>query len=423
MRRFFQLSYAAGLLLLLLAGSACQSLRRLLNVRYHHHSTAIISNADLVGGTEIDTGRYVLLSYEMSSDVPHHSDSWYTSSIFIKLKTLAALPQGKPVAIPDAAVAVSAYKRSTWYFENVQRITGFITRLDSTAAGYRLRLDLHYTSRKGIRQKLVTKSLRFRHDRDYFKRHRVDYKGIYEDLRLALKEPAKVKSLDLVTYAIQYEKRNGRGSGPDTLYQRLGELYNLEELDLHLSNLKVLPEGFRNLKRLKKLNLGYNQLTSFPVLLFELDSLRELNLEWNRLDSIPATVARLRHLKVLNLDDNRLNRYPMAVNAIVSLQELFLSNANLRVIPDQIRQLVNLEVLNLDGFWNSQRKNRLQDIAAIGSLSKLRSLSIKENGTIEAIPPELYQLKELEELNLQANPIDSAGIDRSRFPKLIKLDL
>lgn len=399
---------------------ACQQVRRMTGHLYQKTTTAV-TNADLIGGTEIDTGRYVLLAYEQYSDRPHHSDSWFAKNVFIKVRSLDEFPLQREVVIPRPGVSISTYSRATWYFEASKVVAGTITRLASSAAGYRLRLNLRYTDAKGKSLPLLAGTVFFRNDSTYFQRHQVDYHGKYDDLRLALKEPAKVKSLDLVTYAIQYEKRNGRDSGPDTLYQRLGELYNLEELNVILSHLKALPLGMRHLKRLKKLNLGYNNLTVFPTMLFALDSLQELNLEYNHLDSIPATVSQLRQLKVLNLNDNRLNRYPMAVNEIVGLQELSLANANLRAVPIQIQQLTDLRVLNLDGFWNNKRRNQLQDISALGGLKQLRSLSIESNATIESIPSALYQLQNLEELKLNGNLLDSSKVNASRWPKLKKL--
>ncbi len=415
---FWLVFYALGLGLLL---PACQQLRRLSGARYHRISATALAHAYLVGGTEIDTGRYLLLAYERYSDRPHHSDNWFAENVYIRVRRLDALPIGREVAIPQPGIFVSTYAQATWYFEVSQAISGTITRLASTARGQRLRLNLRYIDRKGQSKILLANTVFFRNDPTYFQRHYIDHHGKYNDLRQALKEPARVRSLDLVTYAIDYEHRNGRGSGPDTLYRRLGELRNLEELNLHLSDLAALPPGFEKLKRLKKLNLGSNHLTTFPVQLLALDSLRELSLEYNQLDSIPASILGLKQLKVLNLGTNHLTHYPMVVNELTGLQELSLSNANLRTIPRQIQQLTELRVLNLDGFWNNPRRNQLRDISALKVLKQLRSLSLRDNGTIALLTDELYQLKGLEELDLQYNAIDTARVNKRRFPQVKKL--
>ncbi|WP_426060546.1 leucine-rich repeat domain-containing protein [Hymenobacter sp. B1770] len=399
---------------------ACRLLHPATRAGHYTNTATAISGAELIGGVEIDTGRYLLFHYERYFDIPNHSDVWSDNSVFIKIKALDDLPAGQLVAIPGTAATVSGYLKGTWYFESRQKITGTITRLASTATGHRLKISLKYADPKGKLAVLVEDILWFRNDSTYFQDRKVDYKGKYDDLRLALKEPAKVKSLDLVTYAIQYDKRNGKDTGLDTLYQRLGELYNLKELNLHLNHLESLPESMRKLKRLKRLDLGYNRLTTFPEVVFALDSLQELNLEWNRLDSIPPRVAQLRQLNKLNLGDNNLNHYPMAVNAITSLRVLGLDNTNLRFLPTQIQQLVNLEKLSLDGFWNVKRRNQLEDITALYYLGKLRSLSLKDNGTIKGLEHQLYELhrlRKLQELNLEWNSgVDQ--LDTTRLPKL-----
>lgn len=419
MAYYIRLSCCLILLMWLLP--ACQQVRRLTGHRHHKTTATAIANADLVGGTEIDTGRYLLLAYNRYSNVRHRSDNWFSKNVFIKLRRLDDLPLGKIVALPQPAIGISEYTQATWHFDASPAIAGTVTRLATTAAGHCLRLRLRYTDAKGKSGPLLVETVFFRNDPTYFQRHYIDYKGKYDDLRLALKEPAKVKSLDLVTYAIQYAKRNGRDSGPDTLYQRLGELYNLEELNLHLSNLTTLPPSMQQLKRLKKLNLGYNSFTAFPMLVLALDSLTELNLESNRLDSIPAAIAQLRALSVLNLGSNRLRHYPMAVSSISSLRELGLANANLRAVPAQIAQLTQLQALNLDGFWNNPRRNQLLDISVLSHLKQLRALSIRDNGTSLQLLPQLYQLPALEELDMRYSGLDSAQIDRARFPKMKKL--
>ncbi|GAB3835574.1 leucine-rich repeat domain-containing protein [Hymenobacter jeollabukensis] len=411
--------WVAGICLLGL--SACHTIQRSLHTRYHRITTKLLNKAVVVGGTELDTGRYVVLNYSYYSNRRGVTDNWYSKEVYLQLRDLAALPVGQAVAVPGPAVRVLGHARATWYFEQFKSISGTITRLNNSPTAPRLRIALQYQDEKQKRHPLLNQTVRFPLDATYFQRQQKDYHGQYEDLRLALKEPAKVKSLDLTTYAIQYRKRNGRDSGPDTLYRRLGELYNLEELKLHLSDLKEMPVGFGKLKRLKKLDLSYNDLSAFPVVLYELDSLRELNLGHNDLDSLPASLPRLKALRVLNLDDNRFRRYPAAINNLPWLEELYLGNASLRTVPASIGQLTQLRVLELEGFWNHPRRNQLQELTPIGQLSQLRRLDLHENGTIKSLPESLYQLQNLVELDLRGNPIDSAQVDVKRFPRLEKL--
>lgn len=408
---------------ILLRGS-CKPLkrmhRRILHPRQTRVKTSYLRHADVIGGTELDSGRFEVLWYRYYSSQANISDTWYSKEIFLRLKQLTDLPIGQPVPVPNAAFSIIGYGRATWHFKQFSSISGTVTRLNSSTTQSRVRFDLQYTDGKNGTKPLLQRTFVFRLDSTYFQQTRKDYKGQYDDLRIALKEPAKVKSLDLVTYAIQYEQRNGLDSGPDTLYSQLGELYNLQELNLHLSGLQKLPLGFTNLKRLKKLNLGYNRLTQFPTELYQLDSLQELNLEWNRLDSLPASIKQLKSLRVLNLDDNHLLRYPEAVNGLTSLRELHLGNANLLALPASIQQLRNLEVLELKSFWNSKHRNRVTNVDALLQLPHLRRLSLKDN-PLDSLPAAVYRLPQLEELNIQDTGLDT--VDLRRLPKLRKLEL
>lgn len=404
----------AGLLCL----CACRAIQSRLHTRYHRVTTRLLNKAVVVGGTELDTGRYVVLNYGYFSNRRGISDNWYSKEVFLQLRDLSALPVGQPVAVPSPAVRVLGYARATWYFEQFKHISGTVTRLNASATAPRLRIALRYRDGKQQVSPLLDQTRSFRLDTAYFRRQRKDYHGKYEDLRLALKEPAKVRELDLTTYAIQYEKRNGRESPLDTLYQRLGELRNLETLTLKFSRLAGLPPGLAQLKRLKKLDASYNDLREFPGVLYQLDSLRELNLEWNKLDSIPAEVVRLKSLRSLILSDNRLMRYPLAINGLTGLRELGLDNANLKTLPPGIGQLQQLEILSLEGFWNSRRPNQVADLAPLAALRQLRSLSLRSNFAVREWPEALYQLQQLRQLDLRENPIDSASVDRRRFPHL-----
>ncbi|MFD1466900.1 leucine-rich repeat domain-containing protein [Hymenobacter caeli] len=386
------------------------------------HTTRYLRSADVVGGTELDTGRFEVAQYTYFSDVPHVTDNWYRQEVFVKARQLEALPVGAELTVPNALFTVQSYGQATWYFEQFQAIGGKLTRLPAPPTVLRLRLDLHYTTDKQQVKTLVRRTLDFPLDPTYLQRTRRDYHGQYDDLRLALKEPGKVRTLDLATWAIDYQKRNGQESGPDTLYRHLGKLYNLEELTLRYSNLQALPPKLNKLKRLKKLDLSYNHLADFPTGLSELDSLRELNLEWNRLDSIPPAIARLRSLRVLNLNDNHLVRYPEAVNELGGLDSLYLGNANLRRLPAGIGRLRQLQTLELNGFWNSKRRNQLTDLDALEALPLLRRLSLQDNA-LKKLPAAIYKLPKLEELNLRYNGLDSAAVEVRRLPKIRKLEL
>ncbi|RTQ46754.1 leucine-rich repeat domain-containing protein [Hymenobacter gummosus] len=425
-RRYWMLVVLA----LLLAG--CKPLKRFAQrtfPRRHTYTTSeesarYLRRADVVGGTELDTGRFEVLQFRKQlrstavSSYPFHVGfGRYEQELFVRCRQLADIPVGQPLPVPHPSFTLSGYDSHGLF----RHLTGTVTRLSSPATQPRLQFDLRYTDKQNWPHALRA-TYTFSLDSASAGPVGKDQQGHYTNLRLALKEPAKVKTLDLVDYAVQQHLIYGDASPFDTLYARLGELVNVEEMNLHLSHLDELPwQGLPKLKRLRKLDLHATGLTRFPPALLALDSLRELNLEWNHLDSIPADIQRMKGLRVLNLTSNRLGRYPEALNSLTGLRELYLGNASLRTLPGSIGRLRNLEVLGLTGLYaNGNHHNQLTSLDALSELPKLRRLDL--SGAIAGkLPEAVYQLPRLAELDISRTGLDSTAVDRRRLPTLKKL--
>src|SRR5688500_13862154 len=86
-----------------------------------------------------------------------------------------------------------------------------------------------------------------------------------------------------------------------------------EELDLSGLRLTELPPEIGRLRQLKRLHVGlkgqtvrYNSLTSLPKSLGQLTNLQSLNLSFNDLTSLPDWLGQLTNLQSLDLTRNRL---------------------------------------------------------------------------------------------------------------------
>ena len=95
--------------------------------------------------------------------------------------------------------------------------------------------------------------------------------------------------------------------------------------------------------------LSFNQLTSIPKEIGQLINLQELNLYANHLTSIPSELGQLVNLQRLTLSCNKLKSIPPELGQLTNLQELYLSYNKLISIPTEIGQLVNLQELYLAG--------------------------------------------------------------------------
>ncbi|HBE26901.1 MAG TPA: hypothetical protein DDW33_14585, partial [Ktedonobacter sp.] len=77
------------------------------------------------------------------------------------------------------------------------------------------------------------------------------------------------------------------------LPESLGQLSNLQYLDMTGNQLTSLPEALGSLVQLRKLYLDENQLASLPESLGHLTNLHELHVDKNLLASLPTSISQL----------------------------------------------------------------------------------------------------------------------------------
>jgi len=89
-------------------------------------------------------------------------------------------------------------------------------------------------------------------------------------------------------------------------------------------------------------------LSSIPEEMGDLDNLEELELSYNSTNGFPMALSRLSKLRRLRLSGNELHRVPDFVHRLSSLEELVLDENNIRTIPDNFSKLAKLQKLNLE---------------------------------------------------------------------------
>ncbi|TXG63986.1 hypothetical protein EZV62_010980 [Acer yangbiense] len=95
-----------------------------------------------------------------------------------------------------------------------------------------------------------------------------------------------------------------------------GDLLDLKTLDLHNTSLTGETQNLDSLQHLEKLNLSFNQLTSFGSDMGNLVSLQVLDLQNNSLEGIvPDSLGELENLHLLNIENNKLQgTLPQSLN-------------------------------------------------------------------------------------------------------------
>ena len=95
---------------------------------------------------------------------------------------------------------------------------------------------------------------------------------------------------------------NLRKSDIAALPEQIGELHNLEELDVSLTGISKLPDSIGNLSCLKKLNLGGTRLAHLPEGVGELHNLEELDVSRTLIRELPSWIKNLRSLNKLHFE-------------------------------------------------------------------------------------------------------------------------
>ncbi|QUY43156.1 COR domain-containing protein [Acaryochloris marina] len=234
----------------------------------------------------------------------------------------------------------------------------------------------------------------------------------------------------------QLQSLNLRSNQLTALPESLGRLSQLQTLDLTNNQLTALPESLGRLSQLQSLNLSNNQLTALPESLGQLSQLQSLNLSSNQLTALPESLGRLSQLQTLDLTNNQLTALPESLGQLSQLQSLNLSRNQLTALPESLGQLTQLTELEI----SSNRLKKLPSSLArltllitlgaattslevlpgwLGSLSNLQNLYlgkfVKEQNRqtywgdntnkLKTLPKSINQLKKLRLLDLEANQL------------------
>ncbi len=183
------------------------------------------------------------------------------------------------------------------------------------------------------------------------------------------------------------------------LPESLGNLTQLQSLDLSYNQLTILPETLGNLTRLQSLNLSSNHLAMLPETLGNLTWLAILNLSANNLTTLPKSLSNLVQLQSLNLSFNNLKTLPDFIGQLTQLRSVDLAYNQLTAIPESLEQLVYLHTLNVPG----NLLLKLPD--SVGQLKELLLLILSKNNLTD-LPPSIYKLEHLERLDLEDNPLN-----------------
>ena len=215
----------------------------------------------------------------------------------------------------------------------------------------------------------------------------------------------------------KYDKNKGwLGNQLSELPTEIGQLTNLQQLDLFDNQLTGLPTEIGQLTSLQQLDLRYNQLSELPTEIGQLTSLQQLDLSHNQLNALPVEIGQLTSLRQLDLSHNQLSELPTEIGQLTSLQQLSLSYGKLSELPAEIGQLTSLQQLSLS-------YGKLSELPAeIGQLTSLQQLFLSDN-QLNELPAEIGQLTSLQQLSLSHNQLNELPTEIGQLTGLQLLDL
>lgn len=202
-----------------------------------------------------------------------------------------------------------------------------------------------------------------------------------------------------------------------TLPPTIGQLSRLKVLNVSGNSLKNLPASMAQLAQLQYLFLGRNGLKANLEVLQFLPSLVELNLNSNYIRTFPYSLSKLHRLKKLDLSDNELTQFPLAIiNQLTNIESLNLNYNKFNTFPTEIFQLKKLKALQLAGavgYDDQVRKERDELIRIvpdeIATLQRLEVLDLSYH-FINHLPQAFSKLSKLKRLNLSGNYLHKDSI-------------
>jgi len=176
----------------------------------------------------------------------------------------------------------------------------------------------------------------------------------------------------------------------DELPDEISGLTSLTDLILSQNALHELPDGIGKLKKLSILKADMNDLDELTPAIGGLSSLTELILTHNSLDCLPSSIGKLHKLNHLNIDENRLVVLPSEIGSCTRLTVLSARNNDLSKVPRQIGNCRNLAVLDLSG-------NRLPNLPVTVSSLPLKALWLSSNQSQSILKLQVEELDNSEE--------------------------
>jgi|JI8StandDraft_1071087.scaffolds.fasta_scaffold197826_2 Leucine-rich repeat (LRR) protein len=178
----------------------------------------------------------------------------------------------------------------------------------------------------------------------------------------------KPRELDLTEYIAEHKS--------DTIFK------------LNHKRLKGDLKELGNLKDLEELELNYDGITKFPDIFHSMKNLKKLSLYGNSIQELPPSISQLMEVNTILLGKNPFNSIPESLKNLPNLQILTIDESNIRLTEKDVEilsSLHKLEVLDL-----SENPGFIKTPSNIAKLGHIKSILLKKNSLDENERKKLY---------------------------------
>ncbi|MBM3207722.1 MAG: hypothetical protein FJZ57_03845, partial [Chlamydiae bacterium] len=150
----------------------------------------------------------------------------------------------------------------------------------------------------------------------------------------------------------------------ENLPDRLGDLTQLEILQITRTEIHSLPESLGNLRNLRHLSCSYSRLRGLPESFGNLERVEEIRLNSNQIENLPQSIGNLRSLNTLILTENRLETIPTTICNLGNLRDMSLNQNQLRDLPNSVIEINRFCRIDLENSGLSLNViNRLRELS------------------------------------------------------------
>ena len=197
-----------------------------------------------------------------------------------------------------------------------------------------------------------------------------------------------------------------------SLTEDIGNLKALEHIELHCRN-STFPKRFSECKSLKFVRLIFNATAAGEVVLSpkigDLKNLETLEITTSRLLGLPDSFSELTSLKTLKIEGNSVQTIPENFGNLANLESLQLYGAFTR-LPDGFGNLSKLASLFLTGKTETLPES-------FGNLTSLTYFNA-EYSNLKTLPNSIGKLKKLKEMHLQFSKVESLPVSFAELDAL-----